>query len=125
MVLRFSGVSLRCKKVQSTLPEWIRYWPILTSEGSKVGRVHVDNENWRQGLNKRFMKKLSVMFDLAPDSDCSSNTDIARETEVVFFIFYGNLRDYELNIQLWKMNEQKRGPIVNDMNKHTSRHVRI
>ena len=81
MVLCFSGFSLVCRKVQSALPVWIRYWSILTSEGSKVGQVHVDKENTRPGLNIRFIKKLSVMFDLASDSDCSSDTDIARETE--------------------------------------------
>ena len=47
MVLLFSGFSLVCRKVQSALNEWIYYRSILTSEGSKVGRVHVDKENRR------------------------------------------------------------------------------
>ena len=43
-------------------------------------------------------------------------------------LMYGNLRDYKLNIYNYekhKMNKQKRGPIVIDMNIHPSRHLAI
>ena len=42
-------------------------------------------------------------------------------------LLYGNLRDYELNIYNYeeKMNKQKRGPIVIDMNIHPSLAIKI
>ena len=42
-------------------------------------------------------------------------------------LLYGNLRDYKLNIYNYeeKMNNQKRGPVVIDMNIHPSSAIKI
>ena len=45
----------------------------MTSEGSKVGRFHVDKENRRPGLNIRSIKQLSYNPDLITLQNCQYN----------------------------------------------------
>ena len=44
----------------------------MTSEGSKVGRVHVDKEKRRPGLNIRSIKRLSHNPDLITLRNCNT-----------------------------------------------------
>ena len=68
-------------------------WNLLTEATSSSAESNI------YGLRK--IRQKPAMFDLASDSDCSSD---------------GNLRDYKLNIYNYEktVNKQKRGPIVID-----------
>ena len=71
------------------------------------------------------IRRTPVMFDLASDSDCSSDTDIAKETEGLRICCIEICKIINQIYNYKKMNKQKKGPIVIDMNIHPSRHQLI